>query len=929
VSVRVQTNVSVRVQSYLCTVAMWRLPSGLAVVLCACTLGLIGTQSVEAAQIYTYDALASIGSRASAGSPRTEQVSAPRRPARGESAVADRPRMSPVRAASGPPLVQAGSGGTVGEEVAGTDASSSASTSGGDPLVENGLGSPLCGAQAGELSASSQRNCETSGFEAAGAPTGDYALDVHIDTGALGFTMSTIEQDYVIGLVWMGLVWIVHTLIVALEWCFTLDLLNGSAMGGLERTLRDMQAAFTRPWLVLALALASIAAAYNGLIRRRVAETVGQAGLMLAMMACGLWVIFDPTGTIGALGRWIDEASVGTLGVVVEGTPARATRTLADSMGGLFAGVVGAPWCYLEFGDERWCVEPALLDKRLEAAALAIAAGAQSAGGCTEGTSSAAVCQALRGEQPRALAQSARLLRAARTNGELFLALPANAAARNSINDEASLLRALCGSNNATGCRGPTAPEAEFRTQGGTLARLGGLLLIALGALGMLLLLGFIALHLLGSELVGLLYLLLAPAAVITPALGDGGRAAFRSWAVRLLGAVTSKLVFSFLLGVVLLLTRTLLELYGLGWWTRWLLVSAMWWGSYLQRRRVLGFLHGERAQIARHDPIARRVQRQLESPLVALTATRWVRHRLATTPPNVERRRTRARVDHARVRSAPDVQATRLLTLEHAQAVADVGDAPRMEAELGEKGAQLQRVRVARERAAAAGDGRRVALLAVRARRIEGEARAVQDRLSTARETVADGRRVRRASGRRYTRAEVEERGRFLDAQAQLAPSARSRTLPGNGSQAVAPRRDYTALAGLVGYESRQYERLDARLQRDARLKIDRELALRREEARANAGGPQVPDDARAPVHPPTVDPRQGPRTVPSRQALGTGSSRQGPRTGPSWQGLGMGPHAPRPAPRSGVGRRVELESPVMRDAREVAQRRKRHLGV
>ncbi len=79
-----------------------------------------------------------------------------------------------------------------------------------------------------------------------------------------------------------------------------------------------------------------------------------------------------------------------------------------------------------------------------------------------------------------------------------------------------------------------------------------GLVFIWAGVLGMLLLLGFIAMHLLGAAIASLLYLLLAPAAVLAPALGDGGRAAFRGWATRLLGAVMAKLIYSFVLGVIL-----------------------------------------------------------------------------------------------------------------------------------------------------------------------------------------------------------------------------------------------------------------------------------------------------------------------------------------------------------------------------------------
>ncbi len=95
-------------------------------------------------------------------------------------------------APTAPPLLGGSAPGAgLGEgAVTGSDASASAPPSGGDPLVENGLGSPLCGAPA-ELPAAARRNCETSGFEAAGAPTGNYGLDVHIDTGLLGVNSQT------------------------------------------------------------------------------------------------------------------------------------------------------------------------------------------------------------------------------------------------------------------------------------------------------------------------------------------------------------------------------------------------------------------------------------------------------------------------------------------------------------------------------------------------------------------------------------------------------------------------------------------------------------------------------------------------------------------------------------------------------------------
>lgn len=507
--------------------------------------GPAGARTIE-----TYDALAPATPRAPTGPPLITAVGAP-----------------------GPPALNYSS-------VAGQDASASAPASAGDPLVNNGLLSPFCRDGAASLAPAGERNCQTSGFEATAAPTANYALDVHIDEGPLSLNSATLVQDYLIAPLWMGLVWIVHVLIVAFEWCFTIDLPGGAVLGELAIGLRETQATFTQPWLAGALALASVAAIYHGIVRRRIAETLGQAMAMLAMMAVGLWVIMDPTGTVGALGALSNQTSLGTLTAVVDGSPRHGSRTLTDSMGTVFASAVGEPWCFLEFGNVGWCADPAQLDRPLKRVALRL------------------------GET----GHSARLLREARTNGELFLALPANQVARNSINSSGSLLRELCAGSDATACHGPTAEVAEFRTASGTYSRLEGLILICIGVLGLIMLLGFLALHLLGSGLLSLLYLLLAPAVVLAPAFGERGRALFRNWFTRLLGSVTSKLLYAFLLGVVLLLTRLLIGLHTPGFWVRWMLLSTLWWGAFRHRHHALG-LWGERSEpVPRAQGTVRRV---------------------------------------------------------------------------------------------------------------------------------------------------------------------------------------------------------------------------------------------------------------------------------------------------------------------------------
>jgi hypothetical protein len=745
-------------------------------------------------------------------------------------ALARAPARTPARAPSKPPL---GSGTSTTPEA---EASASASPSGGDPLVDNGLGSPLCQEGAGaELSQAGERNCRSSDFEAAQAPTGDYAFDVHINTGVSDWgndLSASVQNAAQWG--WMLLVAIVHGVIVMLEWCYTVDLLESSAMRAVTKGLSETQATFTRPWLVLALALAAVLATYHGIVRRQVTETLGQAMMMGAMMLAGFWVIVNPLGTVGALGAWANQASLGTLGAVVAGTPDAPDRTLAASMESVFSGTIGGPWCYLEFGNVRWCRDPARLDPRLRVAGLLIAARDQATIG----------------------SQSAEELRGARTNGELFLALPANEEQRNAISpygplkSEDGLFSVLCGGSEEP-CHGPTAGEAEFRTQRGTAARVIGLFLIWIGVLGMVLLLGYLALHLLGAAIASLFLLLLAPAAVIAPALGDGGRGLFRRWAAWLLGAVCSKLIFSFLLGVVLLMQQTLIKLTVFGWWAQWLLVSAMWWGAFCKRHQVLGFVHGEHrsgqasGSLLRH---ARRARQKLQNPPALVPGAKWAKDKLRKPPPSTERRRKLAQAGLKRAKGIADGQVRRALEREHGEAHALVRAAPQTEAGISDKHAQLEQVQGehanARAQAAEARSARKAALsdrkvssslerksnaapfaaeeqaqrqhaaeLQSDMGRLRREIAGDRGSLAAARQTVQDGAQAKQTAGNVYTRAQAEKRARFLDAQAALAPG----------------ERDHAGAAGIAGYGRREYEALDARGQQVARREIDQELAVRK----------------------------------------------------------------------------------------------------
>jgi hypothetical protein len=812
------------------------------------------------------------------------------------------PAKAPVRAPRQPPL---GSGvRTLSPEA---EASASASQSGGDPLVDNGLGSPLCREGAGaELSQTSARNCRISGFEAAQAPSGNYAFDVHINTG-VGDWANDLDTEVLnpVQWSWTLLVAVVHGVIVMLEWCYAIDLLDSSAIGGIARGLRETQTTFTQPWLVLALAVASILALYHGIVRRQVSETLGKTVLMATMMLGGLWVILNPLGTVGALDAWANEASLGTLAAVTTGTPAHSGRTLAESMRSVFNGAIGGPWCFMEFGNVRWCDDPARLDSRLRATGLEIAAKEQVAIG----------------------GQSAELLRAAHTNGELFLALPANRQVRNAINpfgptkSQDGLFNALCGRSEEP-CRGPTAGEAEFRSGSGTIWRVSGLFLFWFGVLGMVLLLGFIGLRLLGAAIFSLFFLLLAPAAVIAPALGDGGRAAFRVWVTRLLGAVCAKLIYSFLLGVVLLMQRTLMSFSAFGWAAQWLFVSAMWWGLFLKRHQVDGVVHGAHRGEYQRRSLLRRVREATHNPIENLSGAKSARGKLRTSPPSVERRRKLALVGHERAKGTADWQVKRSFERQHGEARLLIQAAPEAQARIAAKQAQLQRVMHGREIALAADDPVKVAKLALRAKRIEGEVEHERQALDAARRTVDEGEQAKRRTGSVHTREQSERRGRFLDAQAAL-PAARERQV-GKVAGELSEHRDYAAMAGLADYGRKEYEALDAPSQRAARLEIDRELALRKE-LNATAKDVTAAGEGSLGRRKKKQADEIYDRRLEQRLRAGGHELPSSRRSRPKRQGWDWSHDAGARNPGSSI---QAAESSVMRDAHEVAARRKRQLG-
>jgi hypothetical protein len=711
------------------------------------------------------------------------------------------------------------------------------------PLAANGFESPSCSSPelADQLSAAERTNCSVSGVAVAPVPLSNYAVDVGIPSGisaSFSDDIDSIVQDLLVTPVWTAVVWLAHVALIALEWCYSIDLLAPATLQRAAAVLGGARRVFTDPWLGLALAVAAAGFAWQGLVRRRVLDALGQAGVLVVMVVCGLWIIADPSGTVGVVGGLADRAALATVAAAATGDPSRPVASVDAAFGSVFETAITGPWCYLEFGDVNWCRDSTALDPRLHLTATRLESVYRAEASCHGPVQGLVQCAPGGSALQSQLAGAATALGQARSNGGLFLAVPPDALSRTALSDQTvvpTLYGTLCGAAEPTTCSAPTAPQAEFRTASGTWPRVGGLLLIVAGTLGMLLLLGFIALRLFGAALATLVYLLLAPLAVLAPALGEAGRSAFRLWLLRLVGATLSKLVYSVALGVVLMVVSLLSSLDTLGWWTQWLLVSVFWWTAFEQRHRLLSMVLHERGEPNRRAPLATRMFVGGRTVGVGLALGRVAARSVANAGARTAETARRVR-EHETPSPLPAQRGGRLRSSAPLEGVPGRHDGRARSGD--ELAAQVDMVRAVESRRASADPVMTTALEARRAR--------ITMALTTARSS-GDARRVvslkRRAddldsqlarAGRRPTGATHvfrprvgtrRETTRRLNAAARLPPG---RVL--SSSDAAEP------LAALAGMTPDEYRRRPHAEQRAARLGIERELARRRDLLRAAA---------------------------------------------------------------------------------------------
>jgi hypothetical protein len=258
---------------------------------------------------------------------------------------------------------------------------------------------------------------------------------------------------------------------------------------------------------------------------------------------------------------------MGTLAAFSDNNPSQAAGGYANATAGMWQQTIEKPWCAMEFGNVGWCMSP--LDGQTRAWRADVEAHLSDA----------------EAPNPNPAAQQQlerQRLQDAQTNGELWLAFPANDDARNGATDSWTLYHHLQ----------QARPElAQIRGSRGVGQRLWNLVLTGIGMFFFVLLLTYIALNLLIASIFFIVLLALTPFMALVAAFGEKGRGAFLRWLGWAGGALAAKLIYALYLGI-LLLAASVIDGIGEqtgGWLNEWILFAALWALAFMYRGKLLG----------------------------------------------------------------------------------------------------------------------------------------------------------------------------------------------------------------------------------------------------------------------------------------------------------------------------------------------------
>lgn len=444
-----------------------------------------------------------------------------------------------------------------------------------DPISGLGIRNPVCDALDQIRDRPTRLSCEASGTPQSNYPASNYGFDIHITTGVthlVGDAMYGFAT--ILNGIWLGLIFVLHLILALLGLAFGLNPFgNGQTMSQVTGALARVYSRITDPWLSTLVVCGGIWFAYKGLVKREV--SAGAAGTIaaVAMLVLGLWVVHQPRQSVGRLASISDEVALGVISAPQTGSVSRPIGSYAEAMSRAWSQLVEVPFAGLDFSDVRWALSapPPEAVKRADArfcddvGALAYLA-LFSAFGDVEAREACAAYARRRYGRPR------RVI-------DLYLRSSPSSPSREALWDYFD---------------GNDEYKDKVAAQGGdgVLTRLSMLAIFAIGLLGALLLLAWLAVRLFTQAAIAFVLLLVAPFALFFPMLGDSGRRAFKTWGLALLGAIVAKVIYAAFLSVVLLGLAILGKVNGpAGSSTGFLLSCVFTWAVFLRRTEVVGWM--------------------------------------------------------------------------------------------------------------------------------------------------------------------------------------------------------------------------------------------------------------------------------------------------------------------------------------------------
>jgi hypothetical protein len=465
-----------------------------------------------------------------------------------------------------------------------------------DPTAVLGIENPLCG-EPNKLSAQQVRNCRSSHSPEAAFPVGNYGWDIHIESGGFISSLFVPAVSFVLQLLsvlWLLLLMMLKGCLIILGFAFSLSPFTDNRMlGQIGTGLTSFYNHLTSPWLSTLFVVLGGWGLYNGLIRRKTGETMGGMLMALVMMLAALWIIHSPRDTVGRLSEAVNSTSLAAVSAPSSGHVSAPIRSYNDAMASVWNQMTAVPFCAMDFSDVHWCMSAEPSEGALEAARSGLSDGD-------------AFTQQLLTHLPKDEEKASQVLQAelaalfgsAPTIRQLYLRFSPESGPRDKLwdyyngePDEHVGLPLEIGPqiDIGGGSDGHAPDKVSMQGRSGVLTRMVMVLVFTIGLLGGLLLLLWLAMKLVMATASAFVLVLATPLAMFFPVFGQTGRAIFTRWGTSLLGAIVAKLIYSGLLGVVLLGSSVIGSAIGASSPTLGLVsVMAFWWAVFLSREKYL-----------------------------------------------------------------------------------------------------------------------------------------------------------------------------------------------------------------------------------------------------------------------------------------------------------------------------------------------------